>query len=113
MSIVIDAPTRMHRNTCYAKSNLSPPDPVRLIIKPFFGVIQGPRWTVVMCLQRLSLAPISYKYPVPARLRGVSRFPFPLPTILLPSTRFLDLPLCLTLTLLPNRPTSDRFSMMR
>jgi len=65
----------MHRNTCYAKSNLSPPDPVRLIIKPFFGVIQGPRWTVVMCLQRLSLVPISYKYAVPARLRGVSRFP--------------------------------------
>ena len=31
-----------------------------------------------MCLVRLSMAPISYKYAVPARLRGVSLFSFPI-----------------------------------
>jgi hypothetical protein len=60
-----DAP--MHRNnvphSCYAKRLV-----VLLLINPFFDVIPGQTWIVVMCLARLSMAPVSYKYAVPARL---------------------------------------------
>jgi len=49
-------------------------------------------------------------YAVPARLSGVSLFSFPInhdPTILLSIPHFRDFPLCLTLNLLPHRPTSN------
>jgi hypothetical protein len=48
---------------------ITPYSIVLLLINPVFGVSTGPRprWTVVMCLARLSMAPISYKYAVPAR----------------------------------------------
>jgi hypothetical protein len=43
-----------------------------------------------MCLARLYIAPISYKYAVPARLREACRSSLsPLPTILLSSPQFL------------------------
>jgi hypothetical protein len=46
--------------------------------KLFFWCIPRPRWTVVMCLARLSMAIISYKYSVPTRFRGVSFFSSPI-----------------------------------
>src|SRR5580698_7680949 len=46
-----------------------------------------------MCLERLSMAPISYKYAVPARLRGVPLFSFPIArdSTVLPSIRHFPL----------------------
>jgi hypothetical protein len=89
----------------HVKSNPSPPEPLRLIVplvtKPPFGVFPG---HVVVWLARLSIAPISYKYPVhEARRSSLS----PLPTILLFFPQFLNSPLCLTFIILPHRLTSN------
>jgi hypothetical protein len=60
-----DAP--MHRNNVphsrYAKRLIVP-----LLINPFLMSSQAILGIVVMCLERLSMAPVSYKYAVPARL---------------------------------------------
>jgi hypothetical protein len=57
----------MHRNNVpharYAKRLI-----VLLLINPFFDVFPSQTWIVVMYLARLSMAPVSYKYAVPARL---------------------------------------------
>ena len=52
-------------HSCYAKTNLSPPEHLHRIA--FLLETLLPR-TVIMCLARLSTAPISYKYAAPARL---------------------------------------------
>jgi hypothetical protein len=86
--------------------------------KPFFGVPRA--WAdpdqldIASChVSRapLSMAPVRL-YMAPARLRGVSLFSSPLSTILQSSPQSLTSPLCLTLNLLPYRPTSNQFSMM-
>jgi hypothetical protein len=62
-----DAP--MHRNNVPHSRYAKRLTVVLLLINPFLMSPQGQAtWIVVMCLARLSMAPVSYKYAVPARL---------------------------------------------
>jgi hypothetical protein len=101
---------RCHINRSeFPSHSLSPPEPSRPIVlnKAVFRCLLRPSWTIVMCLARLSTAPISYNMLYLHVSEASPSSLSPLPTILLSSPRFLTSPLCLTLTRLPHRPTSN------
>src|SRR6266849_4223865 len=89
-------------HSCYAKSNLSPPVPLRVALdKPFCDVSQA---TLDSC--PVSCAPIfgAYHYPSVINMlylhvcEACRSSLSPLPTILLFSSQFLTSPLCLSRT---------------